>query len=102
VKGAHLKITQPHTPQLMTRQRSRPTLMKSHTELEDEEVERMQKYVLGAKIHPLFLSSNWFLYSSPGATPLRGRKRRLDVQEGQSGDCCTLVWRSERTGLSLG
>ncbi|XP_059910679.1 targeting protein for Xklp2 isoform X1 [Gadus macrocephalus] len=44
VKGEHLKITQPHTPQLMTRQRSRPTLMKSHTELEDEEVERMQKF----------------------------------------------------------
>ncbi|CAL8369218.1 unnamed protein product [Lota lota] len=44
VKGEHPKITQPHTPQLMTRQRSRPTLMKSHTELEAEEAEKMHKF----------------------------------------------------------
>ena len=49
MKGEHLKITQPHTPQLMTRQRSRPTLVKSHAALEAEEAEKMQKYVLGSK-----------------------------------------------------
>jgi len=51
VKGGHLKITQPHTPQLMTRQRSRPTLLKSTATLEAEEAEKMHKYVLAVSSH---------------------------------------------------
>ncbi|XP_042368584.1 targeting protein for Xklp2-like [Plectropomus leopardus] len=42
-KGDHLKLTQPHTPHLMTRQRSRPTTVKSSAELEAEELEKLQK-----------------------------------------------------------
>ncbi|KAA8591215.1 hypothetical protein FQN60_002158 [Etheostoma spectabile] len=41
VKGDKLKLTQPHTPHLMTRQRSRPTTVKSTAELEEEEAERL-------------------------------------------------------------
>lgn len=44
VKSEHLKITQPHTPRLMTRQRSRPTAMKSSSELEAEEVQKLQQF----------------------------------------------------------
>lgn len=43
MKGEHLKLTQPHTPKLMTRQRSRPPTVKSSAELEAEEVEKLQK-----------------------------------------------------------
>ncbi|XP_051947851.1 targeting protein for Xklp2 isoform X1 [Xyrauchen texanus] len=38
------KITHPKTPQLMTRQRSRPTLMKSTAEIEAEEAEKLQQF----------------------------------------------------------
>ncbi|XP_069382283.1 targeting protein for Xklp2-B-like isoform X1 [Paralichthys olivaceus] len=44
VKGDHLKLTQPHTPHLMTRQRSRPTTVKSSAELEAEEVDKLHKF----------------------------------------------------------
>uniref|UniRef100_A0A668AQS1 TPX2 microtubule nucleation factor n=1 Tax=Myripristis murdjan TaxID=586833 RepID=A0A668AQS1_9TELE len=44
VKSDHLKITQPHTPQLMTRQRSRPATAKSSAELEAEEVEKLNQF----------------------------------------------------------
>uniref|UniRef100_UPI003AAD59DB targeting protein for Xklp2 isoform X1 n=1 Tax=Centroberyx gerrardi TaxID=166262 RepID=UPI003AAD59DB len=44
VKGDHLRITRPQTPQLMTRQRSRPTTVKSSAELEAEEVDKLQKF----------------------------------------------------------
>ncbi|XP_078110307.1 targeting protein for Xklp2 [Sander vitreus] len=48
VKGDKLKLTQPHTPHLMTRQRSRPTNVKSSAELEEEEVERLHKFKFNA------------------------------------------------------
>ncbi|XP_051515310.1 targeting protein for Xklp2-like isoform X3 [Myxocyprinus asiaticus] len=38
------KITHPKTPQLMTRQRSRPTLVKSTAEIEAEEAEKLQQF----------------------------------------------------------
>ncbi|XP_038577520.1 targeting protein for Xklp2 isoform X2 [Micropterus salmoides] len=44
VKSEHMKLTQPHTPELMTRQRSRPPTVKSSSELEAEEVERLNKF----------------------------------------------------------
>ncbi|XP_029579233.1 targeting protein for Xklp2 isoform X5 [Salmo trutta] len=44
VKSEQLKITHPHTPQLMTRQRSRPTVVKSSAELEDEELQKLQQF----------------------------------------------------------
>ncbi|KAM8864791.1 targeting protein for Xklp2 isoform 1-T4 [Spinachia spinachia] len=44
VKGDKLKLTQPHTPHLMTRQRSRPTNMKSSEELEAEELAKLHKF----------------------------------------------------------
>ncbi|XP_034447302.1 targeting protein for Xklp2-like isoform X2 [Hippoglossus hippoglossus] len=44
VKGDQLKLTQPHTPHLMTRQRSRPTTVKSSAELEAEEVDQLHKF----------------------------------------------------------
>ncbi|KAL1021337.1 hypothetical protein UPYG_G00011940 [Umbra pygmaea] len=44
VKGEHLKMTHPHTPQLMTRQRTRPTLVKSSAELEEEEFQKLQQF----------------------------------------------------------
>ncbi|KAM6982044.1 targeting protein for Xklp2 [Tautogolabrus adspersus] len=44
VKGDHLKLTQPHTPHLMTNQRSRPPTAKSSAELEAEEVEKLNKF----------------------------------------------------------
>ncbi|XP_041859073.1 targeting protein for Xklp2 isoform X2 [Melanotaenia boesemani] len=50
VKGnPHLKLTQPHSPHLMTRQRSRPTTIKSSAELEAEEVEQLQKFKIKAQ-----------------------------------------------------
>ncbi|KAI3357461.1 hypothetical protein L3Q82_015497 [Scortum barcoo] len=49
VKGEHLKLTQPHTPALMTRQRSRPTTVKSSADLEAEEVEKLQKFKFKAQ-----------------------------------------------------
>lgn len=42
-KGDKLKLTQPHTPHLMTRQRSRPTNVKSSEELEAEELDKLHK-----------------------------------------------------------
>ncbi|XP_013990618.2 targeting protein for Xklp2 isoform X3 [Salmo salar] len=44
VKSEQLKITHPHTPQLMTRQRSRPTVVKSSAELEAEELQKLQHF----------------------------------------------------------
>ncbi|XP_040007724.1 targeting protein for Xklp2 isoform X2 [Xiphias gladius] len=44
VKGDHLKLTQPHTPHLITRQRSRPPTVKSSADLEAEEVDRLNKF----------------------------------------------------------
>ncbi|XP_062247865.1 targeting protein for Xklp2-B-like isoform X2 [Platichthys flesus] len=44
VKGDQLKLTQPHTPHLMTRQRSRPATLKSSAELEAEEVDQLHKF----------------------------------------------------------
>uniref|UniRef100_A0A8C7QT33 TPX2 C-terminal domain-containing protein n=1 Tax=Oncorhynchus mykiss TaxID=8022 RepID=A0A8C7QT33_ONCMY len=39
-----LKITHPHTPLLMTRQRRRPTAVKSSAELEAEELQKLQQF----------------------------------------------------------
>ncbi|KAJ4934713.1 hypothetical protein JOQ06_007497 [Pogonophryne albipinna] len=44
VKGDKLKLTQSHTPHLMTRRRNRPTVTKSSAELEEEELEKQQKF----------------------------------------------------------
>ncbi|KAK1898103.1 Targeting protein for Xklp2-B [Dissostichus eleginoides] len=44
VKGDKLKLTQPHTPHLMTRRRNRPPVTKSSAELEEEELEKQQKF----------------------------------------------------------
>lgn len=44
VKAEHPHLTQAHTPQLMTRQRSRPTTAKSSQELEDEELQKLQQF----------------------------------------------------------
>nr|XP_020486002.1 targeting protein for Xklp2 isoform X1 [Labrus bergylta] len=44
VKGEHLRLTHPHTPHLMTNQRSRPPTVKSSEELEAEEVEKLNKF----------------------------------------------------------
>ncbi|XP_051961944.1 targeting protein for Xklp2-B-like isoform X1 [Xyrauchen texanus] len=44
VKTLKPKITHPKTPQLMTRQRSRPTLVKSTVEIEAEEAEKLQQF----------------------------------------------------------
>ncbi len=43
VKAEKPEITHPKTPQLLTRQRHRPTMMKSTAEIEAEEIEKMQK-----------------------------------------------------------
>ncbi|XP_034074377.1 LOW QUALITY PROTEIN: targeting protein for Xklp2-like [Gymnodraco acuticeps] len=44
VKGDKLKLTQSHTPHLMTHRRNRPTVTKSSAELEEEELEKQQKF----------------------------------------------------------
>nr|XP_023659814.1 targeting protein for Xklp2 isoform X1 [Paramormyrops kingsleyae] len=44
VKTDKMKITNPHTPQLMTRQRGRPVAVKSTAELEAEELEKIQQF----------------------------------------------------------
>ncbi|XP_026055681.1 targeting protein for Xklp2-B-like isoform X1 [Carassius auratus] len=44
VKAEKLKITHPKTPQLLTRQRHRPTMVKSTAEIEAEETEKMQQF----------------------------------------------------------
>uniref|UniRef100_A0A6D2W6Y1 TPX2 microtubule nucleation factor n=1 Tax=Takifugu rubripes TaxID=31033 RepID=A0A6D2W6Y1_TAKRU len=44
VKGDHLKLTQPHTPHLVTKQRSRPPTIKGQAELEAEELNRLKNY----------------------------------------------------------
>ncbi|XP_051282337.1 targeting protein for Xklp2 isoform X1 [Dicentrarchus labrax] len=44
VKGDHLKLTQPHTPHLMTLKRSRPPTVKSSADLEAEEVDKLHKF----------------------------------------------------------
>ncbi|XP_016891109.1 targeting protein for Xklp2 isoform X1 [Cynoglossus semilaevis] len=49
VKGDHPKLTEPHTPHLMTRQRSRPPTVKSSADLEAEEVEKLQKFKFKAQ-----------------------------------------------------
>ncbi|XP_069581306.1 targeting protein for Xklp2 isoform X1 [Brachyistius frenatus] len=48
VKGDHLKLTQPHSPHLMTRQRSRPIAAKSSSQLEAEEAEQFHKFKIKA------------------------------------------------------
>uniref|UniRef100_A0A1A8Q9Q3 TPX2, microtubule-associated, homolog n=1 Tax=Nothobranchius rachovii TaxID=451742 RepID=A0A1A8Q9Q3_9TELE len=52
VKSQHLKLTKPHSPHLITRERSRPVHVKSSAELEAEELEKIQK----VKIKPLELN----------------------------------------------
>ncbi|KAE8293068.1 Targeting protein for Xklp2-B [Larimichthys crocea] len=49
VKGDRLKLTQAHTPHLMTHQRSRPPTVKSSAELEAEEVDRLHKFKFKAQ-----------------------------------------------------
>uniref|UniRef100_W5KDD8 TPX2 microtubule nucleation factor n=1 Tax=Astyanax mexicanus TaxID=7994 RepID=W5KDD8_ASTMX len=44
VKTDKPAITHPHTPQLLTRQRSRPVMVKSAAEIEAEELEKMQQF----------------------------------------------------------
>ncbi|XP_056096039.1 targeting protein for Xklp2 isoform X1 [Rhinichthys klamathensis goyatoka] len=44
VKTEKPKITHPKTPQLMTRQRHRPTMVKSSAEIEAEETEKLQQF----------------------------------------------------------
>ncbi|XP_034074364.1 targeting protein for Xklp2-like isoform X2 [Gymnodraco acuticeps] len=44
LKGDKLKLTQSHTPHLMTHRRNRPTVTKSSAELEEEELEKQQKF----------------------------------------------------------
>lgn len=44
VKTNKPAITHPHTPQLLTRQRSRPVMVKSSAELEAEELEKLQQF----------------------------------------------------------
>ncbi|XP_077074613.1 targeting protein for Xklp2 isoform X1 [Siphateles boraxobius] len=44
VKTDKPKITHPKTPQLMTRQRHRPTMVKSSAEIEAEETEKLQQF----------------------------------------------------------
>ncbi|XP_012686461.2 targeting protein for Xklp2 isoform X2 [Clupea harengus] len=44
VKNERPKVTNPMTPQLMTRQRGRPQLVKSTAEIEAEELEKIQKF----------------------------------------------------------
>ncbi|KAM7411011.1 hypothetical protein PAMA_021136 [Pampus argenteus] len=51
VRGDHLKLTQPHSPHLMTRLRSRPPAAKSSDDQEAEEVDKLQKNKF--KAHPL-------------------------------------------------
>uniref|UniRef100_A0A3B4ESH4 TPX2 microtubule nucleation factor n=1 Tax=Pundamilia nyererei TaxID=303518 RepID=A0A3B4ESH4_9CICH len=47
-KGNHLKLTQPHSPYLMTRQRSRPPTVKCSAELEAEEAEKLANFKIKA------------------------------------------------------
>uniref|UniRef100_A0A3Q0RIJ6 TPX2 microtubule nucleation factor n=1 Tax=Amphilophus citrinellus TaxID=61819 RepID=A0A3Q0RIJ6_AMPCI len=47
-KGNHLKLTQPHSPHLMTRQRSRPPTVKCTAELEAEEAEKLANFKIKA------------------------------------------------------
>uniref|UniRef100_A0A3Q4GS98 TPX2 microtubule nucleation factor n=1 Tax=Neolamprologus brichardi TaxID=32507 RepID=A0A3Q4GS98_NEOBR len=47
-KGNHLKLTQPHSPHLMTRQRSRPPTVKCSAELEAEELQQLQSFKIKA------------------------------------------------------
>ncbi|KAM3833934.1 targeting protein for Xklp2-B-like [Diretmus argenteus] len=49
VKGDQLRITHPHTPQLMTRQRNRPTNTKSSAELEAEELDKIHNVKFKAR-----------------------------------------------------
>ncbi|KAG8002948.1 Targeting protein for Xklp2-B [Nibea albiflora] len=49
VKGDRLKLTQAHTPHLMTNHRSRPPTVKSSAELEAEEVDRLHKFKFKAQ-----------------------------------------------------
>ncbi|XP_066558331.1 targeting protein for Xklp2 isoform X2 [Amia ocellicauda] len=44
VKNIKLKMTNPKTPQLMTRKRSRPVAVKSTAEIEAEELEKIQQF----------------------------------------------------------
>ncbi|RXN17996.1 targeting for Xklp2 isoform X1 [Labeo rohita] len=44
VKAEKSKITHPKTPQLLTRQRHRPTMVKSTAEIEAEEAEKLQQF----------------------------------------------------------
>uniref|UniRef100_A0A671MY93 TPX2 microtubule nucleation factor n=1 Tax=Sinocyclocheilus anshuiensis TaxID=1608454 RepID=A0A671MY93_9TELE len=44
VKAEKPKITHPKTPQLLTRQRHRPTMVKSTAEIEAEETEKIQQF----------------------------------------------------------
>ncbi|KAM8876816.1 targeting protein for Xklp2 isoform 1-T2 [Synchiropus picturatus] len=43
-KGSNLKLTHPHSPNLKTSKRSRPTTAKSSAELEAEQMEELQKH----------------------------------------------------------
>ncbi|XP_061600683.1 targeting protein for Xklp2-like [Cololabis saira] len=48
VKANHLKLTQPHSPALMTRRRGRLPTVKSRAEQEAEELEKLQKFKIKA------------------------------------------------------
>ena len=44
MKAGEQKLTLPHTPNLMSRKRQRPPAVKSHDQMEEEELEEIKKY----------------------------------------------------------
>ncbi|XP_010795046.1 LOW QUALITY PROTEIN: targeting protein for Xklp2 [Notothenia coriiceps] len=57
VKGDKLKLTQPHTPHLMTRRRNRPSVTKSSAELEEESGETQKFKIIAVELNRKILES---------------------------------------------
>ncbi|XP_028309054.1 targeting protein for Xklp2 isoform X2 [Gouania willdenowi] len=65
IKQDHLKLTHPHSPQLMTRQRRRTVAIKSCSELEAEELEKLKKH----KLKPVKLNKKILISAEPLKKP---------------------------------
>ncbi|XP_028266404.1 targeting protein for Xklp2 [Parambassis ranga] len=82
VKRDHLRLTQPHSPHLMTCQRSRPLTVKSSAELEVEELEKLKKFkVKAVKLNKKILESAVDLKKPTVKEPTQPEGFELEIEK---------------------
>ncbi|XP_018594565.1 targeting protein for Xklp2 isoform X1 [Scleropages formosus] len=81
VKNDALKITNPQTPQLMTRQRGRPVTVKSTAEIEAEELEKIQQFKFkAAELNRKILEGAMVPKKPPPREPTQPEGFQLEIE----------------------